>query len=163
MSKIFNNPYSGTAEVWSLQGASIYLNDSTTDDTSILGAVENITVSYGRQVDTRYPIGSNSKPIKLIGPPRGTIQIQTVFGPKADVDKFLSLFGSNCKTFSMTIKFSKKTGKGFEDCDVQQQKQQSLTCTGCLGNSLSYTLSSQAAMVMATGSFTIEFDGLEWS
>lgn len=162
MANIFNNPYSGTAEVWSLQGASILVDDIKAGDSgnvSILGAVDNIQVTFGRATNTRYPIATDSKPIKLIGPPRGTITIQTIFGPRVAIENFLSKFGSNCKTFKLTIKFS-KSSRQFEDCDTQDAGNHSMVCEGCLGQKLSYTLNSQENIVIATGSFVIEFDKL---
>lgn len=158
--KIFNNPYNQAPQVWSAQNASIKFSGSGADaQAEVLGALNSISVQFGRTFTTQYPIGG-SKPIKMASVPQGTVTLQTIIGPTTAIQTFLKLFGSNCQSFTLELKTQSNTAA--EACNVQA-KPQLLTCKGCTGDSMSYSIASQGGMSLANGSFTISFTELEWS
>lgn len=164
MSQVFVNPYANKQSVaWSLQSASIEMTGGiasldSSKETSILAAVEALTISYARDVTPRYPL-NNGNPIKLIGVPQGTLQLSTIIGPAHVVDTFLKNFGSTCKPFSLTVKTaSRKSEEGCENVNIPQ----TIFITGCIGNSVQYSLSSSGGLTIASGTFTAVFDGMDW-
>ena len=164
MSQVFVNPYANKQPiVWSLQSASIEMTGGvaaldSSKETSLLAAVEAITISYNRDVSPRYPL-NNGNPIKLIGVPQGQLTLTTIIGPVHVVDTFLKNFGSTCKPFSLTVKTSSRENQ--EDCG-NTNVPQTIFLTGCIGQGLTYQLSSQAGLTIAQGTFTALFDGLDW-
>ena len=164
MSQVLVNPYANKQAIaWSVQSASIEMTGGVTaldssKETSILAAVEALSITYSRDVTPRYPLNSGN-PIKLIGVPQGSLQLTTIIGPAHVVDTFLQNFGSTCKPFSLTVKTSSRQAeKGCEGANVPQ----TIFLTGCIGQSLSYQLSSSGGLVIAQGTFTAVFDGMDW-
>ena len=157
--KVFNNPYNGQPQVWSAQSASIKVVGAGDDLATILGALEGVTVSFARQFQTRYPIGG-SKPIKMGGVPAGTIQLSTIIGPTTNIKKFFQHFSSTCKPFTLELNTDSKTNNQ-ESC-TKSTKAQKLTCKGCTGQQISYSISTANGMTIASGSFTISFTDLDW-
>ena len=157
--KVFHNPYKGQPQVWSAQSASVKIVGSGDELATILGALEGVTVSYQRQFNTRYPIGGQ-KPIKMAGVPAGTIQLQTIVGPTANIETFLKHFGSACKTFTVQLNTNSNAAT-MEGCE-QMAKAQKLTCKGCSGSQITYSLASNGGMSIASGMFVIEFTDLDW-
>lgn len=106
MADVFVNPYKDKDSlVWSLQNCFLYIPgaiDQEESGNTILASTEALTISYQRAVDTRYPLASG-RPIKVIGIPQGQLQMQTILGPTAVVDKFLKAFGATCKPFTMVV------------------------------------------------------------
>ena len=164
MSQVFVNPYTNKQSVvWSLQSASIQMTGgvATLDnkETSLLAAVESLQITYSRDVTPRYPL-NNGNPIKLIGVPTGQLQLTTIIGPVHVVDTFLKNFGSTCKPFSLTIKTASRETQ--EGCENAGNVPQTIFLTGCIGQGLQYTLSSQGGLTVASGTFSAVFDGMDW-
>lgn len=158
--KVFNNPYNQAPEVWSAQSASIKFSGTGKNATAqVLGALNGITVTYGRSFTTQYPIGG-SKPIKMASVPQGTVQLTTIIGPTTAIQSFLKLFGSSCESFILELKT--QSAEGAQNCQTKATPQ-ILTCKGCTGDSISYSISSQGGMSLANGQFNISFTDLDWT
>lgn len=162
MANVFNNPYSNvTPRTWSLQSCAIQATASGGNSLKdgILAATQSVQVQYGRALNKRYPLASGT-PITLVGVPQGTCTLTSIIGPDASVDAFLKLFGSSCDTFTLQIKTMSK--KAQEQCE-KTSLPQTLTLKGCQGQALNFNLSVQDNIVIAQGTFSLQFDTLDWS
>lgn len=170
---VFKNPYDQKAEVWTAQGAAIYIGQGNNDPigtkqdgknkpnpSDVLGAINGITVSFGRQVSTKYPLGINDKPLHIVGAPSGTIQLSTLIGPTTNLKQFLKKFGNVCEPFSIGISNLNRNDNLGCSIDVGVQK---IKCYGCIGTSLSYQIQDAGqGMIMASGTFGIKFTQMTW-
>lgn len=87
-------------DVWTMDGAVIEFGTttaagSTNDqyDTEMIIAIQ-CQIQYGRSVARRYPINVR-RAIYLVGAPEGTITFGLLFGPGANMSKFVDLFKNN--------------------------------------------------------------------
>ena len=162
MSSVFANTYNKTPQVWTAQGAYITWGESgsnvqATKDT-IFQALSGVTVSYGRQVSTQYPIGG-SAPIQLIGAPAGQLQLNTLIGPTTNLKTFLQAIGKACTPID--IKVLTTALQSGEDCT--KSNLQNIQCIGCVATQLQYSLNmAQSGMAIATGGFTLTFTQMKW-
>lgn len=164
MGQVFNNPYTDSV-MWSLQGGLIMLTSDgeggsidSTDSTNMLAATESIQISQQRQVTTRTPlVGTTS--IKIGAPPQGSCTLTTLIGPHHVIDKFMSIFGDACHTFTT---FVTTTSKGNQICKDETFVGQKLIMKGCAGDVTEFTLSSEGGIAIARGVFRFSFDTLEW-
>lgn len=165
MANVFVNPYSGTQpKSWSLQKCFIYMTDgeggAIDQETGVLAATESVQISYARPLDKRYPLTTGS-PITLMGVPQGTCSITTILGPGYVVDTFLKKFGSTCKPFTLEVGVN-KSARVDEECPDAVASAQTFILRGCQGQGMTFTLSTQNGLVIAQGSFQIQFDELDW-
>ena len=172
MGNVFTNPYKQAPEVWSAQQATITWgveaggqgaagNNPTSTD-NIFAALNQVQISYQRQVTTQYPIGG-SKPIQLLGAPQGTLVLSTLIGPDSTMDEFLKAIASPCKSLVIQVLNSSKQIDD-ENCKNTAAKAQSMLCRGCVANVVSYQLSMDpSGMAIATGTFQFTFTNMEWT
>ena len=171
---VFKNPYDQNAEVWTAQGAAIYIGDRNSDPLSgtaltgdgknktsnVLGAINGVRIDFGRTVTTKYPLGINDKPIHIVGAPSGTITLNTLIGPTTSLNIFLSKFGDVCQPFSMAISNMDRNKKLGCETSISSQM---LKCYGCIGQVLQYDITeAQQGMIMASGVFQIKFTQMTW-
>lgn len=175
---VFNNPYTQTPQVWSVQQASIYfvsqqddgdlqqavlqagITQGFADDNSaqILGAIQGVTITHQRTSTTRYPIGGQ-RPIKMLGIPRGSVTLNSLVGPTTNLQNFLKLFSDSCKSFRLVIFMDSNKSANSRAKDAKGQK---FTCKGCTGTALTYQIqSAQQGMSIAQGQFQIQFTDLD--
>lgn len=159
MSTVFQS-YTPAPKVWQTQNASIVLvsGDNKADH---LAAATSIQVTFQRTQSIQYPVGGGraNAPIKLYGAPSGTIQIGTLIGPTANLQAFIQAFSDPCKSFTLEIKSQGRGGMACGDAAVQ-----TLTCSGCTGQSIQYAISAaQQGLSVAQGTFAISFTGLQWT
>lgn len=159
MANVFQS-YTPAPKVWQTQNASIVLVSGDTES-SVLAAATSIQVQFQRSQSIQYPIGGGraSAPIKLYGSPSGTVQIQTLIGPTSNLQAFIQAFSDPCKSFTLEIK---SEGRGGMSCG--KAVIQALTCSGCTGQSVSYSISAaQQGLSVAQGTFVVSFTGLQWT
>ena len=171
---VFKNPYDQNAEVWTAQGAAIYIGDRNSDPltvtpltgnrgkqtSNVLGAINGVQVEFSRAITTKYPLGINDKPIHIVGAPSGTITLNTLIGPTTSLNIFLSKFGNVCQPFSMAISnMDRNKNLGCETSISSQM----LKCYGCIGQVLRYDITEASqGMIMASGVFQIKFTQMTW-
>lgn len=163
MANVFNNPYATqTPSVWSLQNCFIYAQGQNGGQRvvgGILVSTQSVQIQFSRQLSKRYPLTGGS-PITLVGIPQGTCQLTTIMGPDSQVDQFLGLFGSTCNLFDMEIS-TDNAGTPDPSCTTKQLKQ-SFKVKNCSGQAVNVQLTMQNNILVAQGTFNIQFDVLEW-
>ena len=92
--------------MWTAQGAYITWGESGTNTTAskdnVFAAMNSITVTFQRMVDTRYPIGG-SNPIQLVGAPTGQLVLNTLIGPTSTLESFLRVIGKSCTPVDIKV------------------------------------------------------------
>lgn len=155
MADIFKNPYSGGVTTWSAQTATIAFG-GVKDLHKIIGAIQGIQITYGRQISNRYPVGGNTA-IRMVGAPSGTIRLHCIFGPQATIVNFLDAFSKTCKPLDLTITPNNNNNNNIQpECQNGGVK---ITCKGCTGIQLEYRhQGSQDGMTIAQGTFVLSFN-----
>lgn len=171
MANVFYNPYASKDPiVWSLQNCFIRMTEpgqaagegQMGADDGVLAATQSVGIQFGRQLDKRYPLTTGS-PITIIGVPQGSCTLQTIMGPNSNVEKFLSRFGSACKPFWLHVFTSNSNVVRDPSCDTSNNTPQKLIMKNCTGASLGFQLSVSNGILVAQGTFAIQFDVLDWS
>ena len=159
---IFASPYDAKAQIWQTQGAKIYCStDSAVTESNFTGAVTCLTglrAQLNRQVQDRYPLGGGGI-IRLVGQPRGQLQISSLLGPEADVVTFLENVSDICNPAFITV-FPFALSK--EVCADSAQLNTYWVFTNCTAMSTGLDIQqAQGGMSLVSVPIGIRFDNIQ--
>jgi hypothetical protein len=144
---------------WSLDGAVLEIEDG---DKLV---VTSVSIGYTRSSTKFSPLNQPSKYIAL-GEADGTLTLGLIIGPHAAIRGFLKRYSDPCKIAENNI-IIKPTGMRVsefgEECNKAFEKI-SFTCTGCLINSVTISVSQAGggqALTMINGVLTMSYISLK--
>lgn len=162
---IFQNPYDQQTQIWSTQGAKIYIpTDPNTPDVedpnTTLACIQGVTAQITRAVSDQYPLGAGSI-VRLVGAPSGTAQFTALLGPKNSIKNFIEKVSDVCNPCSIVIiPISQQT---FSQGCVEDVKTVSIILKGCTANSVQISIqAAQQGLSLVQVPINVQFTDMTW-
>lgn len=171
MSKsIFQNPYNQETQVWSTQGAKVYLPEKSADGKttnykkaakdSTLACIQGVTAQITRAISDQYPLGTGSI-IRLVGAPTGNATFTSLLGPAANIQTFITKLSDICSPCDIVIQpISKQT---FSKSCKTKAKTVTIVLKGCTANSVQLSIqAAQQGLSLVQVPIQVQFTDMTW-
>lgn len=167
---IFQNPYKQKTQVWSTQGAKVYLPKKSADgksvdynkpeDNSTLACIQGVTAQITRSVSDQYPLGAGSI-IRLVGAPTGTASFTSLLGPEANIQNFITNISNVCSPCDIVIQpISQQT---FSQGCTLKAKTVTIVLKGCTANSVQLSIqAAQQGLSLVQVPVQVQFTDMTW-
>lgn len=165
---IFANPYNQKTQVWSTQGAKVYIpkkngdsyDYSTPENNSTLACIQGVTASITRAISDQYPLGTGSI-IRLVGAPTGTASFTSLLGPQANIKNFILKVSNVCSPCDIVIQpISQQT---FSDGCTLKAKTVTIILKGCTANQVQLSIqAAQQGLSLVNVPVNVQFTDMTW-
>lgn len=152
--QVFVNPYNQKPQVWSTQGAKLYVAGSQVNPILCLTGVQ---ATLQRTISDQYPLGAGGV-IRLVGAPTGQASFTSLLGPKVALKNFLDQLSNVCSPADVII-------KPLQDmlCPDQLTKNVEITLIGCTTTQVGIQIqAAQQGMSMVNVPITVQFTNMQW-
>lgn len=166
---IFQNPYNQQTQVWSTQGASIFIPQTLPDGSQVqllgqnsntLACIQGVTAQITRAVSDQYPLGGGSI-IRLVGAPTGTATFTSLLGPQNNIKNFIKKVSAVCNPCTIVIMpMSQQT---FSQGCAAEVKSVQIRLKGCTANSVQLSIqAAQQGLSLVNVPIQVQFTDMTW-
>jgi hypothetical protein len=141
---------------WKLEGAIIDFGSEMNKNLLATG----LTLNYQRSTQQINPINSEARYV-IASDPQGTLKIDAVIGPSADIAGFIETFGDICNVGKEKDNQISVTPTGTQSCGDTFKQGKAWKCSGCLITGLSMNIQKTAGGNMVIAGITLSFLKLE--
>ena len=166
---IFQNPYNQETQIWSTQGAKIFIPQVLDDGSQIqlagpnsntLACIQGVTAQITRSVSDQYPLGGGSI-VRLVGAPSGTASFTSLLGPQNNILNFIEKVSDVCKPCDIVIvPISQQT---FSQGCAADVKTVQIRLKGCTANSVQLSIqAAQQGLSLVQVPIRVQFTDMTW-
>jgi hypothetical protein len=141
---VFNRASATVGAAYSADSSSLTFSNVANGANTVSLLVQSLQATYSQAITRLYELGSAATTF-IQGRTQGSVSLSRIIGPAKTGADFIAQFGSVCNLDKNTIIFNLNAKKQEQGCT--EGSNEGFIATGCVIQSLSYSVSSQDIVI----------------